>query len=98
MTLSEIKKDLREIRQYYMMPSVFDDTAKTETPHAVLGKVKLYKETLLNAPPKLYIIYALLYEQNNTQAALAEELGYSPENVRKMNTELCEYLKNNLDA
>ena len=98
MTLSEIKKDLREIRQYYMMPSVFDDTAKTETPHAVLGKVKLYKETLLNAPPKLYIIYVLLYEQNNTQAALAEEWGYSPEYVYKMNMALCEYLQKNLNA
>ena len=98
MTLGEIRRDLQEIRHYYMMPSLFDDTAKTATPHVVLGKVKLYKETMLKAPSKLYIIYALLYEQNNTQAALAEELGYSPENVRKMNTELCEYLKNNLDA
>ena len=98
MTFSEIKRDLQEIRHYYIMPSVFDDTAKTATPHAVLGKVKLYKETMLNAPPKLYIIYILLYEQNYTQAALAEELGYSPENVRKMNRALCKYLQKNLEA
>jgi hypothetical protein len=91
-TINQVREDLKEIRYYYSMQKLFDSAANTVKPVAILNKVDRYNAVMKLAPAKLYIIYMSLYVQNNTQAALAEEWGYTREYVKEINQKLVEYL------
>lgn len=91
-TINQVREDLKEIRYYYSMQKLFDSAANTVKPVAILNKVDRYNAVMKLAPAKLYIIYMSLYVQNNTQAALADEWGYTREYVKEINQKLVEYL------
>lgn len=91
-SIESIREDLREIRYYYSMKSVFDSASNTVKPIALLSKVQRYHEIMENAPARLFVIYVSLYVNNNSQATLAEDWGYSREYVKELNQQLCDYL------
>ena len=95
-TMNQVREDLREIRYYYSMKQMFDSAANTIKPIAILNKVERYNAAIKTAPAKLYILYVSLYVNNNTQAALADDWGYTREYVKELNQSLVEFLQKTL--
>ena len=91
-TMQEVRQDLNEIRYYYSKQKLFDSTAQSVVGNAVLEKVQRYNRAMKNAPPRLYDVYISLYIQNNTQAALAYDWDFTPDYIKQLNRQLCEYL------
>ena len=96
LTINQVREDLKEIRYYYSMQELFDSAANTVKPVAILNKVELYNAAIKAAPARLYILYISLYVNNNTQAALADDWGYTREYVKEINQKLVEYLQKTL--
>ena len=74
------------------MQDLFDRSAKTVKPLAILQKVERYNTAMQNAPAKLYVLYVSLYVENNSQSALAYEWQLTPEYVKELNNKLISYL------
>ena len=96
MTLNEIRRELREIRTYYASENLFKKSADKGYPSAVKSMVDKYNRAMENAPAMLYVVYVSLYVNNNTQAVVAEDLGYTTEYIKYQNSLLCKYLFENL--
>lgn len=96
LTINQVREDLKEIRYYYSMQELFDSAANTVKPVAILNKVERYNAAIKAAPARLYILYISLYVKNNTQAALADEWGYTREYIKEINQKLVEYLQKTL--
>ena len=96
LTINQVREDLKEIRYYYSMQELFDSAANTVKPIAILNKVERYNAAIKAAPARLYILYISLYVKNNTQAALADEWGYTREYIKEINQKLVEYLQKTL--
>ena len=96
-TIDQIREDLRDIRYYYSMQKLFDSATKSVKAVAVLNKVEQYNAIMQNAPAKMYIIYVSLYVNNNSQAKLAENWGFTREYVKELNQKLVEYLQSILN-
>ena len=60
MTRQEIQADLREIRYYYSMKEMFDKSADTVKPLAIIEKVNRYNKAMENAPAKMLALYLSL--------------------------------------
>ncbi|MEG9430570.1 MAG: hypothetical protein VZQ61_06600 [Christensenellaceae bacterium] len=97
LTPDQIRTDLREIRYYYSMQELFDRSAKTVKPLAILQKVERYNKAMENAPARLYVIYVSLYVNNNSQATLADDWGFTREYIKDLNQKLIEYLQSALN-
>lgn len=93
---SQIKADLKEIRYYYQMKSVFDSAKEVIQPKILLCKIERYNSAIKNAPAKLFLIYYSLYVDNKTHEQLAEEWGYSREYVTRLNEDMVDFLRKNL--
>ncbi len=91
-TMRQIREDLREIRYYYSKRELLDKASKVILPNSVLEKVERYNQAVANAPIRLYDLYVSLYVQNNTQAALSYDWDFSPDYIKQLNKQLCEYL------
>ena len=91
--LSKITADLKEIRYYYGRKEVFDTAIGGACFNEVLNKVRRYSQAVQSAPPRLYDLYISLYVKNYTQEALAMELGYEPEHIRRLNKQLLLFLQ-----
>lgn len=78
------------------MQDLFDRSAKTVKPLAILQKVERYNTAMQNAPAKLYVLYVSLYVENNSQSALAYEWQLTPEYVKELNNKLISYLQSAL--
>lgn len=91
-TMQTIREDLREIRYYYSKRELFDNVSKVVLPNSVLDKAERYNRAVAGAPVRLYDLYVSLYVQNNTQAALAYDWDFSPDYIKQLNKQLCEYL------
>ena len=85
LTINQVREDLKEIRYYYSMQELFDSAANTVKPVAILNKVERYNAAIKAAPARLYILYISLYVKNNTQAALADDWGYTREYIKEIN-------------
>ena len=98
MTIKEIREDLREIRYYYGMEDLFKSGSKLVPPQAIIDKVAKYNNAMTMASARLYALYIALYVNNNTQASLAEDWGYTVEYIKQLNNKLCEFLKKNFET
>lgn len=96
LSVVQVRNDLKEIRYYYSMQDLFDRSAKTVKPLAILQKVERYNTAMQNAPAKLYVLYVSLYVENNSQSALAYEWQLTPEYVKELNNKLISYLQSAL--
>lgn len=92
-TLKEIRDDLKDVRFYYSKKNSLDNAFENVVVNDVFDKVNKYNDAVKSAPVRLYDIYLGLYVQDNTQFALSEELGYTPDYIRRLNRKLCEYFQ-----
>ena len=94
----KIKEDLRELKYYYSrksnMEKLFFETGKTDIP--VLAEK--YNCVIRTAPARLYDLYGCLYIQNKTQEAVAMELCYTPEYIRRLKKELIDFLRKKINS
>ena len=56
-------------------------------------KVNKYNLAVSHAPARLYATYVGLYVNNNTQAVLADDWGYSTEHIKRLNNKLCSFFR-----
>ncbi|MGN0508022.1 MAG: hypothetical protein ACI4GX_02210 [Ruminococcus sp.] len=96
LTTVQVRNDLREIRYYYSMQDLFDRSAKTVKPLAILQKVERYNTAMQNAPARLFVLYVSLYVENNTQAALALEWQLTSDYIKELNNKLISFLQSAL--
>jgi hypothetical protein len=90
LSCSEIKADLREIRNYYEMKKAFDKAV------VVPKNLTRYSSVITNAPAKLFIVYYSLYVENKTHDDLARKLGYSRARIDHLNEDVVFFLQRNL--
>lgn len=93
MTISEIRKDLKDIRYYFSRQNVFDKAFNYVGQNSVLEKISKYNEAICSAPPKLYDLYVSLYTENHTQDTLSFKLGYTTETISRLNTKLVKFFE-----
>lgn len=96
LTTVQVRNDLREIRYYYSMQDLFDRSAKTVKPLAILQKVERYNTAMQNAPARLFVLYVSLYVEKNTQAALALEWQLTSDYIKELNNKLISFLQSAL--
>ena len=97
LTTKQIREDLKEIRYYYSMKELIDNSVSTLRPYALLQKVEKYSRAMEKAPARLYVLYVSLYVNNNSQPALCQDWGFCKQYVRDLNLKLIDYLKTVLD-
>ena len=95
-SLKEIREDLREIKYYYASKALFDNATEEIFPEGIVNKVYNYANVVKSAPARLYVLYAYLYINNNTQKVLAEDWGFTPEYVRDLNKKLCLFIQSKI--
>ena len=92
-----VRKDLRDIRYYYSRKAQLDDAAKALGSLPVRRTVEKYNCAVREAPLRLYDLYASLYIRGQTQEAVALELCYSPQYIRKLVNELNAFFQKNIN-
>ena len=93
LTAEEIKRDLNDIRYYYSRKSRLDEAAKTLGGLYVKRIAEKYNCAIRTAPLRMYDLYASLYVAGTTQEAVALELGYTPQYIRKLIAGLVAYFQ-----
>jgi len=96
LTLQEIRDDLRDIRYYYGMKEMFDKSADTIKPLAIIEKVNRYNKAMEKAPARMLALYLALYVYNNSQIVVAEDWQLSKEHIRNQNKRLLDFLQKSL--
>lgn len=92
MNLDQVKNDLKDIRYYYANKELFDKVSSTIGKNYVCSLVEKYNNAIMNAPPKLYDLYARKYVLNMTQESVANDTSYSMKTIASN----CELLLNYL--
>ena len=91
-TEEEIRKDLKEIRFYYVNYDMFRKVANVVGENRVVCLAEKYNEAVKHAPAKLYKLYVCLYLNGGTLKSVLYDLGYSRVYIEKSNKKLQEYL------
>lgn len=97
MTVQQVKDDLREIRYYYAKQKELDCASRTVGTSSITEKIERYNTAVRKAPVRLYDLYVALYVHNNTQLAVALDWDYTADYIRKLNNQLCQFLKKELE-
>ena len=92
MTLKQVKKDLQDIRYYYTHKAMFDKAENTGFKSEAVRKSEEYGQTISKAPPRLYVLYYLLYVEGKTQYAAAMEQNVTDGHIRNTVRQLQQYL------
>ena len=98
MTVQQVKDDLREIRYYYAKQKELDSASRTVGTSSITEKIERYNTAVRKAPVRLYDLYVALYVHNNTQLAVALDWDYTADYIRKLNNQLCQFLKQELEG
>lgn len=91
-----VRKDLRDIRYYYSRKTELDAAAKELGALTVKRTAEKYNCAIREAPLILYDLYSCLYIRGQTQEAVAIELGYTPQYIRKLVNRLFTYFQKNI--
>lgn len=94
MNNKEIRKDLKEIKYYYLREKDLQLANKIMGSSQIVEKIEKYNDIVKTMPPQLLDIYLGLYVQGETQENLAEEMGFCVDYIRKKNKNLITYLSN----
>lgn len=97
MTAKQVKEDLQNIRYYYMHKASFDQAENTGFKSKVVQKAEQYGRLVSGAPPRLYIVYNLLYVEGKTQYAAAIEQNVTDGYIRNLAVKLQQYLLNEIN-
>ena len=91
-TEEEIRKDLKEIRIYYVNYDMFRKAANVVGENRVVCLAEKYNEAMKFSPAKLYKLYVCLYLNGGTLKSVSYDLGYSRVYIEKLHKRLQEYL------
>lgn len=94
----KIKKELEEIKYYYLQKEKLDAYMTELTCSSVMELIERYSETIRHAPIKLYHVYVGLYIKGWSQGVVAREMGYTRYYVQILNGKLIEFLQERLVA
>lgn len=97
-TTESVKGDLRDIRYYYSRKKELDEAAISLGSLPVRRTLERYNLAIRQAPLKLYDLYSCLYLRGQTQEAVAMELGYTPQYIRKLVNELIAFFTANINS
>lgn len=93
----QIKNELKEVRYYISRRDNLDKLFRQIGQTNLWNLTQKYNNAIRSAPARLYDLYGCLYVQNKTQEAVSQELGYSPEYVRKFVKELFLFFQQKLN-
>ena len=91
-TEKEIRKDLKEIRFYYVNYDMFRKASNIVGESRVVCLAEEYNEAMKLAPVKLYKLYVRLYLNGGTLKSVSYDLGYSRFYIEKSHKKLQKYL------
>ena len=94
--IEQVKSDLREIRYYYSRKEQLEDASHSIGPLPIQRILENYNCAIRKAPLRLIDLYACLYLRGQTQDAVAMDLGYTPQYIRKLTGELFSFLRKNI--
>lgn len=83
-TEEEIRKDLKEIRFYYVNYDMFRKAANVVGENRVVCLAEKYNEAMKFSPAKLYKLYVCLYLNGGTLKSVSYDLGYSRVYIEKL--------------
>ena len=92
MTKQELRSHLQDIRYYYIHKAMFDKAETTGFKSETLKKIERYGRLMTKAPPRLYVLYYLLYVEGKTQYAAALEQNVTEGHIRNLGRLLQQYL------
>ena len=92
----QLRADLWEIRYYYSRKEFLDDASHSIGPLPIQRILENYNCAIRKAPLRLIDLYACLYLRGQTQDAVAMDLGYTPQYIRKLTRELFSFLRKNI--
>ena len=92
----QVRADLREIRYYYSRKDQLEDASHSIGSLPIKRLLEKYNCVIREAPLRLYDLYACLYLRGQTQEAIALELGYTPQYIRKLINELFVFFRKNI--
>ena len=94
--VDKVKSELAEVKYYFLRKanmealSIYVGESKSKT------LAEKYVSTIIHAPARLYDLFGCLYVQNKTQEAVALEMCYSEEYIRRLIRELINYFAKTL--
>lgn len=91
MLSEQVKIELREVRYYFSRKANMDALSKNAGDSSAKALADKYVNAIRPAPARLYDLFGCLYIQNKTQDAVASELCYSEEHIRRLIRELINY-------
>lgn len=89
---SEIRKDLKDIRYYFMYKKDIQAAINHIGENVVNKKITVYNEAIQKAPIKLYNLYYKLYILGYTQEYYSDRACYSIEHISRLNSYLINFL------
>lgn len=95
-TAEQLRADLWEIRYYYSRKEVLDEVSHSIGPLPIYRILENYNCVIQKAPLRLVDLYVSLYLRGQTQEAVAMDLGYTPQYIRKLTGELFTFLRNHI--
>ena len=93
----EVRKNLRSIKYYFARKSSFDTAFKDIVENDIVSLTERYNNILKKAPAILFDIYVSLYLKNFTQETLADKTCYSRSYIYKLNTQLIDFITEELN-
>ena len=90
--MEQVKKDLQDIRYYYTHKAMFDKAENTGFKSEAVRKSEEYGQTISKAPPRLYVLYYLLYVEGKTQYAAAMDQYVTDGHIRNKVRLLLQFL------
>lgn len=91
MLSEQVKDELREVRYYFFRKANMDALSKDAGVSSSKELAEKYVNAIRTAPARLYDLFGCLYIQHKTQEAVANELCYSDEHIRRLIRELINY-------
>ena len=91
MLSEQVKIELREVKYYFSRKANMDALSKNAGVSSVKALSEKYVNAICQAPARLYDLFGCLYIQGKTQEAVASELCYSEEHIRRLIKELINY-------
>lgn len=92
-----LRADLWEIRYYYSRKAFLDEASHSIGQLPIQRILENYNCVIRKAPLRLLDLYVCLYMRGQTQEAVAMDLGYTPQYIRKLAGELFTYLRKNIN-
>ena len=92
MTLKQVKKDLQDIRYYYTHKAMFDKAENTGFKSEAVRKSEEYGRLMSKATPRLYVLYYLLYMEEENAVCGGAGANVTDGHIRNTVRQLQQYL------